>query len=354
LVLPKLRSGIPGIKAGSSSGLFKRRPGSRLLNPFQGPSAEKIKKTGHHIRSFSVYSSTGISSSFQTGTFSCPVRHNNTIRRYSRMHPPHGNNTEWIRMSSFSSSFYFFPWRHLLFRAIIDYYHFGFVNRSILSIPGSVIRNLIKYHVSLIYGSSNGDSNSPMRLQVKGFVLYYFLKMLRSIAPKETFMSASQSIDILKEALLLEMRGRAFYRRTASQATNAAIAEVFDSMADEEERHVRILEQQMKSVNENGGWAPLEAGDVEGEALADLVLSDAVKSRIAAADFEAAAISAAMLMEENAINLYSARADAAGAPEEKRLFQWLADWEKGHLKFLSELDRDIKARIWNDNQFWPF
>lgn len=167
-------------------------------------------------------------------------------------------------------------------------------------------------------------------------------------------MSASQSLDILKEALLLERRGRAFYRQTASQAINAAIAEVFESMADEEERHMRILEKQMKSVNENGGWAPLEAGDVEREALADLVLSDAVKSQIAAADFEAAAISAAMLLEENAVNLYSARADAAGAPEEKRLFQWLADWEKGHLKFLSELDRDIKARIWNDNQFWPF
>lgn len=167
-------------------------------------------------------------------------------------------------------------------------------------------------------------------------------------------MRSSQSIDILKEALLLERRGRAFYGQIASQVADAAIAEVFEAMAAEEERHIQILENQMKAVAQENNWAPLDTRDIEGEALADLILTDAVKSRLAAADFEAAAISAAMLMEENAVTLYSTRADAAQAPEEKRLFQWLADWEKGHLNFLAELDRDIKTRIWNDNQFWPF
>ncbi len=79
-----------------------------------------------------------------------------------------------------------------------------------------------------------------------------------------------------------------------------------------------------------------------------------MKSQIAAAGFEAAAISAAIDMESKAIELYSESSENADDINEKKLFKWLADWEKGHYKLLFDLDRDLKERIWNDNQFWPF
>jgi rubrerythrin len=159
-------------------------------------------------------------------------------------------------------------------------------------------------------------------------------------------MIVAQPIDILKEALLLERRGRAFYRQVAAQAVDEAAAE--------EKRHMQIIEAQMKTLAQGRSWAAFDTQDADATALADMILSENVKSRIAGAGFEAAAISAAMLMEEKAVDLYSCRAKDAQDPEERRLFQWLTDWEKGHLQFLAELDRDIKARIWNDNQFWPF
>jgi rubrerythrin len=167
-------------------------------------------------------------------------------------------------------------------------------------------------------------------------------------------MIVAQPMDILKEALLLERRGRAFYLQVAAQATDEAVAELFETMAAEEKRHMQIIEAQMKTLAQGRSWAALDAQDADATALADMILADNVKSRIAGAGFEAAAISAAMLMEEKAVDLYSRRAKDAQDTEERRLFQWLADWEKGHLHFLVELDRDIKARIWNDNQFWPF
>lgn len=165
-------------------------------------------------------------------------------------------------------------------------------------------------------------------------------------------MAKTTSIDILKEAFLLEQRGRSFYLKVASQASEEAIAEFFESMAEEEHRHMQVLEHQMQSIAGGHGWKALDTDDRG--TLSDQVLTSEVRSQIAAADFEAAAISAAILMEEKAIALYSSRAREAQDPNEKELFQWLADWEKGHLTFLAELDRDIKARIWNDNQFWPF
>ena len=167
-------------------------------------------------------------------------------------------------------------------------------------------------------------------------------------------MSATTAIDILKEAILLERRGQAFYRKVARQTENEAIKAFFDTMAQEEIRHVEILESQFAAYVQNNHFLDLTPQDKAGEPVAGLVLTAQVKEQIAAADFEAAAISAAMLMEERAVALYSQRAQSAQDPAEATLYQWLADWEQGHLSFLAQLDRDIRETVWNDNQFWPF
>lgn len=162
------------------------------------------------------------------------------------------------------------------------------------------------------------------------------------------------ALDILKEAILLERRGRAFYQKVAAQATNEAVREFFETMVAEENNHMDILGAQLKSYRANHEFAPLNDADTQSQPLPDLVLSDEVKQQLATADFEAAAISAAMLMEERAVKLYSERAVATGDANEKALYQWLSNWEKGHLSFLADLDKDLKAAIWDDNQFWPF
>lgn len=167
-------------------------------------------------------------------------------------------------------------------------------------------------------------------------------------------MPTPTAIDILKEAILLERRGQAFYQKVANQAENQAVKAFFETMAQEEARHVEILESQFASYVQNRQFLTIPARDQENEPMAELVLSQKVKRKIAAADFEAAAITAAMMMEERAVALYSKRAETTQDPAEGTLYQWLADWERGHLSFLAQLDRDIKEAVWNDNQFWPF
>ncbi len=79
-----------------------------------------------------------------------------------------------------------------------------------------------------------------------------------------------------------------------------------------------------------------------------------MKEKISSAGFEAAAISAAIDFEKRAIDVYARQAEATADPNEKALYKWLSDWEKGHLKVLSDMDNQLKEKIWNDNQFWPF
>jgi rubrerythrin len=166
-------------------------------------------------------------------------------------------------------------------------------------------------------------------------------------------MPTQLPLEILKEALLLERRGNAFYNKVAGQAQSETVRSFFKTMADEELRHMAILEEQFKAYSEKQQFADVDVLLLGETAMADAVLTDDLKAEIAAAGFEAAAISAAMLMEEQAISLYADRARGASDPNEKALYRWLAEWEHGHLNFLARMDREIKAEIWEDNHFWP-
>jgi len=167
-------------------------------------------------------------------------------------------------------------------------------------------------------------------------------------------MSEDKTVEILKNAILLEKRGQAFYGKVAEQASAKAVKEFFKMMADEEVKHVEILSDQFKAYQENHEFSPGEYNETFSDPIAARVLTEELKQQLSAVDYEAAAISAAMSMEENAIKLYSDRSAEADDPNEKALYQWLADWEKQHLHFLSDIDKELTEQIWHDNSFWPF
>jgi len=167
-------------------------------------------------------------------------------------------------------------------------------------------------------------------------------------------MKENNSLKILKNAILLEKRGEAFYREVAEQTENKAVGEFFSLMAAEEENHIRILSEQFISFKENRQFKP---GNYMGKTACDgasEILNTDLQKKISSAGFESAAIGAAIFMEESAVSLYSDQAGKAEDPEERKLYDWLADWERGHLRILLDMDRQLTEKIWNDNQFWPF
>ena len=167
-------------------------------------------------------------------------------------------------------------------------------------------------------------------------------------------MSEDRTVEILKNAILLEKRGKAFYQKVAEQASGKAVKAFFETMADEEVKHVKILADQYKAYQQNQEFAPGDYTKDHSDSITSRVITTELKEEISAADYEAAAISAAMSMEKNAINLYKNRASETDDPNEKALYKWLAEWEEQHLYFLSEIDKELREQIWNDNSFWPF
>lgn len=166
---------------------------------------------------------------------------------------------------------------------------------------------------------------------------------------------ASTAIDILKEAILLERRGKAFYASVAEKSGSPSAKKIFEMMAEEEEEHIKFLSKQFAHYEKTRRFLKPE-GYIENpeEEIALKVLTEDMKKEIGAASFEAAAISAAMDFETRAVKVYSERAAEASDPNEKELYEMLAKWEKSHQHFLHEVNEDLKANIWNDNSFWPF
>ncbi len=167
-------------------------------------------------------------------------------------------------------------------------------------------------------------------------------------------MTQDATLDILKQALLLEKRGNAFYRKVAQNTTNSAVECFFNIMADEEAKHIQVITDQMRAYKSDGQLLSTVFEDGEKSEAPSQILDPDQKSKIAAADFEAAAISAAISMEEKAVQLYADRAESATDKTEKALYNWLSGWEREHLNFLIDMDKELTEKVWYDQQFWPF
>jgi rubrerythrin len=170
----------------------------------------------------------------------------------------------------------------------------------------------------------------------------------------ESSMEENTTLDILKQAILLERRGKAFYQKVAEHTKNKAIRDVFEMMAEEEQKHITTLSEQFKSYRQEKKFIPGSHNDTDIGSVASKVLTREIKDNISAAGFEAAAISAAISLEERAIKLYAESAKTTSDPEAKALYEWLSRWERGHLSLLLDIDKAIREKIWFDNQFWPF
>lgn len=165
-------------------------------------------------------------------------------------------------------------------------------------------------------------------------------------------MQMNKTEDILKKAILLEHKGRAFYENVAKMTESSAVREIFQSMAMEEEDHIRILSEQLKSLSQTGSLKAMEMPEKKDE-VAINVLTEKVKAEISGAGYEAAAISAAMNFEKQAVDYYQSRADAADDAAEADTFKWLAEWEVTHMELLAAIDKELQEKVWYDQSFWP-
>lgn len=167
-------------------------------------------------------------------------------------------------------------------------------------------------------------------------------------------MEKSNTLTILKHAILMERKGKSLYQTAMDHAQDESVKAFFQELVNDEQEHMNILEKQFKTYMKGGKF---KAGGYEndgGKVDAPDILDDTLKDKINAAGFEATAITAAISFEEKAVKLYAQRAEEATDPEEKKLYKWLSTWEKTHLNKLVAMEKSLMENVWEDNNFWPF
>jgi len=164
---------------------------------------------------------------------------------------------------------------------------------------------------------------------------------------------ADRILRPVKEAIMLEVHGIRFYEVARQRCSNKASREMFSALARDEMRHRAELERQFRSVLKKGRWSPPRSGFSRDLRFRDPVIDASLKRDVEGAWFDSAALHIGVLLERRAAAFYRRQAGAAKEPELISLFQWLAEWEQGHMNRLMALERAVKEEIWNDAGFWP-
>jgi rubrerythrin len=159
-------------------------------------------------------------------------------------------------------------------------------------------------------------------------------------------------LDILKGAILLEHRGKALYDSVVETSKSEGVKELFSMLSQEESKHIRILEKQFARIAKGESFDIAEMEKDHASTHEAVITRDIVES-VSGAGYEAAVIAAALEFEKKAVAFYSDRASSTESEQEKKLYQWLTEWEKNHMLMMARLDNELKEKIWFDNQFWP-
>lgn len=133
--------------------------------------------------------------------------------------------------------------------------------------------------------------------------------------------------ELLKRAIKGEYDGLRFYTYLVEQASNPEAKRKLGGLANDEKRHMAILEALFKNLyKEEVGELPKEGIN----ALAKFFDGSKAKGRHSEMQFIDLAIDA----ELAATKFYKTGADTAADPEMKRLYTELADEEFGHYESL--------------------
>lgn len=165
-------------------------------------------------------------------------------------------------------------------------------------------------------------------------------------------MNENRILDILKNAPLLEDRGRAFYKKAKEESKIEEVKKIFEQMENEEEKHVNFLKKQFERFLKENRFIQTKDFSIDFKPIEEKIF-DALKEKINITDYESMAIYIAITFEKEAVNFYDSKVNESQDENEKNVIKFLRDWEKTHVDFLSKIDEKLKEKIWFDNKFWP-
>lgn len=164
-------------------------------------------------------------------------------------------------------------------------------------------------------------------------------------------MSENPVLEAVRTAIITELRGYEIYKAAAERAADPSARQMFQCLADDEKAHKEFLELNYRSLLAGGGWAvPATPENLSPLDHTDIINADFLR-RVRGGSFEMAVIAAGVELERSAIAYYNEQAMACPDETGRHNFRFLADWEKGHLEALVDLERQMRDQYFAEQGF---
>jgi rubrerythrin len=166
-----------------------------------------------------------------------------------------------------------------------------------------------------------------------------------------------QDLIALRMAIQTEIDGYEFYTRAADQSHHPRTRALFQTVAEDEIAHRQWLEAHETALRRDGHWQSevTPPRQKSGDAIEGLPIF--VKDHIldiTAHTSELTALRTAFLIEQDAVNFYQRAADQVDDPAAKRVYSFLADFEREHRRLLEEEYNFLLAAFRDAMGFSPF
>lgn len=152
-------------------------------------------------------------------------------------------------------------------------------------------------------------------------------------------MTDQEALEIIKRGMRTEIWGQRFYAQAAARTEAEDGKRVFQSLIDEEGKHLDILRGQYAAIARSQEWVSME----EARAMADQAdptaifpEADAAEELIPAGTTDEQALQMAMDFERRGYDLYQQEAERAPSPQAKAMWDYLAKAEDQHFAFLQK------------------
>lgn len=142
---------------------------------------------------------------------------------------------------------------------------------------------------------------------------------------------------ILEYALQREYEGKAFFEKNAGRLQNAAAAQAFKVIAEEEQKHIEYIQGQLRAVEDGVSMQGSVPSMPDAAFFADRAENESIEQTVAesmVADLPV--LRMAYLIERDFAEFYE-QAAAHATGDAKILLDMLAKWESGHERLFKRL-----------------
>lgn len=145
------------------------------------------------------------------------------------------------------------------------------------------------------------------------------------------------ALKALNQAACNEKETRQFYLEAAERTTDQRGREMFLSLAEEEEKHLRIVQAQYETLNDGGEWVVFEETACDVADLEETLLSEGRRALRKEAKPDASDLDALLFglqIENNSYEFYRKAAAETTESAGKAMYEYLALAERGHFNVL--------------------